>query len=208
MKTFAEMTEKKQILQGPIFKGIDKICGKDDLRPIFKGAYITEGKIVATDAHHLIEIDLALFGIDTEGKKDLENKFIDSDILIEVGKLKKDQYFFINGEGFHLVRSGTSKISRSYPIYDISEHGNYPNYKGVMPTGEPVAIDTFNISAQLLLNIQNVAKHVLFIDENLKINTYGQHKALLVKNFEVPVKDGDPILEGAFTGLLMPKQIK
>ena len=210
MKTLSEMTTGKQVLQGPIFKGIDKICGKDDLRPIFKGAYITEGKIVATDAHHLVEIDLKLFGIDQEGKNDLENKFIDTDILIELSKLKKDQYYFINNEGFHLVRSGTSKISRSYPVYDISDTGNYPKYKNIIPDGALVPIDTFNVSAKLLLNIQNVFDNISLFEGatiNSKINTYGANKALLVINKEIVIDKEYTIFERDFLGLLMPCKV-
>ena len=197
MKTFTELTEGKQIMSGPLFKGIDKIAGKDDLRPIFMGAYVTEGKIVCTDAHQLVEIDLSFYNIDDQGKKDLENKFIETDILIELSKLKKDQTFFINKEGFHIVRSGSCKISRSYPIYDISDQGNYPKYKNIIPT-EKKEICDFNINGQLLLNIQNVFRGVLknkFINPggDLKISTFGANQALLITN-----------RKQTFTGLLMP----
>jgi hypothetical protein len=196
MKTFSELTEGKQILKGSIFKGIDKICGKDGLRPIFSGAYITNGKIVASDSCHLIEIDLSFFGIDEQGVKDLNEKYIDVDILIELGKLKTNDSFFIDENGFNLVRPNTTKISRTYPIYNISEHGNYPNYKAIIPT-EIKAVETFNLNAQLLLNVQTVYKNVTgSLVADLRINTFGSNKALVIKD-----------KKELFLGLCMPTQI-
>lgn len=194
MKTFKELTAGKELMLGPLFKGIDKIACKDDLRPVFMGAYVTEGKIVCTDGHHLIEIDLSFFGIDDQGKKDLENKFIETDILVELSKIKNNQYFFIDDVGFHLVRPGTNKISRSYPVHDIADTGDYPKYKSVIPT-EFKEIAEFSINGQLLLNIQNIYKHVYGspLAFGLKINTCGNNKPLLITNEEK-----------TFLGLLMP----
>lgn len=50
-----------KIYSGHIFKGVDKLTGNDDLRPVFSQAIIENGNIVATDAYHLIKVPLSFF---------------------------------------------------------------------------------------------------------------------------------------------------
>ena len=76
------------VYEGSIFKGLDKVVCKDDLRPVMGVAYIDKGNIVATDAHHLVKIDLSFFGIAQEDAELLEQKCIDIDTIKKLGVLK------------------------------------------------------------------------------------------------------------------------
>lgn len=185
---------ENKVFRGHIFKGIDKICSKDDLRPVMSGAIIDKGNIVATDAHHLIKIDLKFFDLDEDSIKVLENKFLPSDLLLELGRLKPNQEWFVNEQGFNLIKEG--KVTRIYPIEESEL--KYPNYQVVIPE-ETAPVTSFGLNAQLLLNIQKiyeVYRHLTGSETTLKIKNHGQNRAMVAIN-----KDE------TFLGLLMPIRV-
>ena len=184
------------VYQGHIFKGIDKIICQDQLRPVMGVAYIDKGMIVATDAHHLIKIDLSFFGIEKDDAEKLEQKCIDIDTIKKLGVLKGNQKWFINEQGINIYKSNSDKVGLIYPLEEMAEVGKYPNYDAVIPEHE-AEISSFGMNPQLMLNIEKVySNYKLPESSNLKISLHGRLK---------PVTMGSECTK--FLGLVMPVKI-
>tara|TARA_R110002073_G_scaffold331631_1_gene516580 strand:+ start:6703 stop:7275 length:573 start_codon:yes stop_codon:yes gene_type:complete len=188
------MDANSTVFEGSIFKGIDKIVCKDELRPVMGFAYIDKGHIVATDAHCLVKVDLKFFGLDDEAIKLLEGKCIDRDTLQKLGAMKTSQKYCITEQGFCLLNS-KFKASVIYPIELMSENGNYPNYEAVIPKN--VAEQSFtSIEPKLLINVDNVFSVALRSEGILKMNFHGEMRAITLAS-EC----------GQFLGLVMPRKL-
>lgn len=168
------------VYQGHIFKGIDKIVSQDELRPVMGVAYIDKGMIVATDAHHLIKIDLSFFGIEKDDADKLEQKCIDIDTIKKLGALKTSQRWFINDQGINIYKNNSDKVGLIYPLDKMDEVGNYANYEAVIPKSE-VEISSFGVSAQLMLNVQKVYSNYES-SNNLKIILHGKQKPIAMES--------------------------
>lgn len=186
-------TEKQEIKQsfgyGPIFKGVDKICGKDDLRPIMKHAFIKDGCVVATDAHQLVIINLKFFGLNDEAIELLEGKYISKSNLTLLGRINKNHYWTLTEQGFKV-----NDLTYNFSKVD----GKFPNYNAVIPDTK-VKIDTIGMDSNFLLNIQKIYHYQKGGDfgSNLKIVFHGETRAILIKSIE----------SNYFTGLIMPKRL-
>ena len=168
--------------QGHIFKGIDKIICQDQLRPVMGVAYIDKGMIVATDAHHLIKIDLSFFGIEKDDADKLEQKCIDTDTIKKLGALKATQRWFINEQGINIYKNNSDKVGLIYPLDEIDEVGNYPNYDAVIPQDE-VELSSFGMNPQLMLNVEKVySNYKLSESSNLKISLHGKNRPITMKS--------------------------
>ena len=128
---------KGQIYSGHIFKGIDKLTGNDDLRPVFSQAIIKKGNIVATDADHLIKVPLIFFGLEIAEIEKLEGKSISRETLQKLGSLKTSTHWGVTDQGFVIFKSGTLKPSLIYPLESKDSEGKYPNYEAVIPVQNP-----------------------------------------------------------------------
>ena len=93
-----------KIYSGHIFKGVDKLTGNDDLRPVFSQAIIENGSIVATDAHHLIKVPLSFFGLGSEEVEKLEGKSISRETLQKLGSLKTSTQWGVTDQGFVYIQ--------------------------------------------------------------------------------------------------------
>ena len=168
------------IYQGHIFKGLDKIISQDELRPVMGVAYIDKGNLVATDAHHLVKIDLSFFGIDKDDAEKLEQKCIDLDTIKKLGALKASQRWFINEQGINIYKNNSDKVGLIYPLEQMAEVGNYPNYDAVIPENE-VEQSSFGMNPQLMLNVQKVYSNYEAAD-NLKIILHGKQRPITMKS--------------------------
>ena len=184
------------VYEGSIFKGLDKVVCKDDLRPVMGVAYIDKGNIVATDAHHLVKIDLSFFGIAQEDAELLEQKCIDIDTIKKLGVLKANQKWFINEQGINVYKANSSKVGLIYPLEDMQEIGRYPDYNAVIPSLE-VEQSSFGLNPQLMLNVEKIyAGHKEKDESALKIVLHGRGSAITMKS-----------KCAKFLGLVMPVKI-
>lgn len=183
------------IYSGHIFKGVEKITVKDDLRPIMQLAIIDKGFLVATDAHHLVKIDLRFFGLDEESISNLEGKCIDRQTLIRLGQIKSNEKWFIDEVGINILKANSIKKALIYPLSLTSEEGKYPNYEAVIPK-ETIAVERFSMNAQYLLNIEKI--HASYCKEGatLAISMHGTNRAMTMSDET-----------NYFTGLVMPKHL-
>ena len=167
------------IYKGSIFKGLDKILCNDDLRPTLGVAYIDKGNIVATDAHQLVKIDLSFFGIEKEDADILEQKCIDIDTIKKLGSLKANQNWFIDEQGIIVYKANSNKVGLIYPLEDMQEVGNYPNYNAVIPES-PVEQSSFGVNPNFMLNVAKVyeAKE----KDNLKVVLHGKGRAITMRS--------------------------
>ena len=174
---------------GQLFKGLKKLCGNDPLRPVFRGAHIINGYIIATDAHHLVKIDLVkFFGISKELVNQLNGKFIPIEILTELERITKKEFVRIDSKGFHTHYKSMLFRDNDFKIPDFD--------KVIEDDVKKESIDTFNIRGHYLVNIQNIYTNEGLLIESLTINTFGPHKNLKIQN-----KDK------SFVGIIMPLNI-
>jgi len=187
---------KGKIYSGHIFKGIDKITGKDDLRPVLKQSIIENGNIVATDAHHLIKIPLGFFGLEIAEIEKLEGKCISAEVLQKLGSLKTSTQWGVTDQGIVIFKAGTLKPALIYPLDSKEVEGRYPNYEAVIPS-IPEEVFMFYFNPQLLLVIEKIFTSY---NKNIKdlpyLETYGATRPILFKS-----KSSD------FLGLIMPKKV-
>ena len=188
------MNKDTTVFEGSIFKGIDKVVSKDTLRPVMGFAYIDKGHIVATDAMHLVKVDLKFYGLDDEAIELLEGKCIDKDTLQKLGAMKSSQKYCITEQGFCLLND-KFKASVIYPIELMSENGNYPNYEQVIPASIKEVSYT-SLSPKLLLNVDNVFEGSVRSMSRLKMNFHGDMRAVTLTS-EC----------GQFLGLVMPREV-
>ena len=184
------------VYEGSIFKGLDKIVCKDDLRPVMGVAYIDKGNIVATDAHHLVRIDLSFFGISQEDAELLEQKCIDIDTLKKLGALKASQRWFINEQGINVYKAN-GNVGLIYPLEDMQEIGKYPNYNAVIPESQ-VELSHFGVNSQLMLNVEKVySGNGVGDPSQLKVMLHGTNRPITMRS-------------GCdkFLGLVMPVNLK
>ena len=185
------------VYEGSIFKGLDKIISKDDLRPVLGVAYIDNGNIVATNAYQLVKIDLSFFGIAQEDAELLEQKCIDIDTIKKLGVLKSNQKWFINEQGINVYKANSNKVGLIYPLEDMQEIGNYPNYNAIIPE-HPVEQSSFGVNPQFMLNVERVyAGHKEKDESVLKVVLHGTNKAITMRS-----------KCGKFLGLVMPINIE
>lgn len=184
------------IYQGHIFKGVDKIICQDQLRPVMGVAYIDKGNLIATDFHHLIKINLSFFGIQKDDADKLEQKCIDIDTIKKLGALKTTQRWFVNEQGINIYTRNDSRVGLIYPLEEMAEVGNYPNYEAIIPEDE-FELGSFGVNPQLLLNVQKVYDNYKDAENSvLKISLHGKNKPLTMKSWD-----------GEFLGLVMPKVV-
>jgi len=184
------------VYKGHIFKGVDKIICQDQLRPVMGVAYVNEGMLVATDAHQLIKIDLSFFGISEDDAEKLEQKCIDIDTIKKLGALKATQKWFINEQGINIYKNNSDKVGLIYPLEEMAEVGNYPNYDAIIPEDE-VELGSFGVNPQLMLNVEKVySNYKLSEPSNLKISLHGRGKAITMRSYCKK-----------FLGLVMPIKI-
>ena len=185
------------VYTGSIFKGLDKIISKDELRPVLGVAYIDKGNIVATDSFQLVKIDLSFFGIAQEDADLLEQKCIDIDTIKKLGVLKSNQKWFINEQGINVYKANSNKVGLIYPLDDIQEVGNYPNYNAIIPE-HSVEQSSFGVSPQFMLNVERVyAGHKEKGESVLKVVLHGTNKAITMRS-----------KCDKFLGLVMPVNIE
>lgn len=185
-----------KIYSGHIFKGLDKITGKDVLRPVLSQAIIENGNIVATDAHHLVKIPLTFFGLEIAEIEKLEGKCISAEVLQKLGSLKTSTQWGITDQGFVIFKSNTLKPSLIYPLEFKDSEGKYPNYEAVIPT-IPEEVCMFYFNPQLLLNVEKIfTTYNINVKDSPYLETYGATRPILFKS-----KSSD------FLGLIMPKKV-
>ena len=135
--------------------------GIDDLRPVMKclALYVDTStakmRIVATDAHKLVE-----FTTDINSQNDIEKPLLIPGQSVKLFKklFNKDVTIRYDNTNVYLSQDGVSVIARQ-------SDGKYPNYKGVIPTDNPVKM-TFDKSELLealkttgiTLNVSNTIK--------------------------------------------------
>jgi hypothetical protein len=187
---------KGQIYSGHIFKGVDKLTSKDELRPVFGQAIIENGNIVATDAHHLIKIPLGFFGLEVAEIEKLEGKCISTEVLQKLGTLKTSTQWGVTEQGFVIFKSNSLKPSLIYPLDSKDSEGKYPNYEAVIPT-IPEEVYMFYFNPQLFLNIEKIfTTYNKNIEDLPYLETYGATRAILFRS-----KNSE------FLGLIMPKKV-
>ena len=180
---------------GPIFKGINNIVGRDDLRPTMQNAVIDKGFIVATDGHQLIKIDLNVFGLDYKSIQILEQSALDRDLLTKLGALKKSESWFITEAGFNIIKSN-GKVGIIYPLGSKDDEGNYPQYEAVIPT-TPIHLDQISLNPQYLLNVEKIYDAAKGDStEDLRLNFHGSTRGCTITNYE-----------RTFLGLVMPRKM-
>ena len=169
---------ENKVFNGSIFKGIDKIVSKDDLRPTMGVAYITKGNIVSTDAHVLTKINLKFFGLDEVSILKLEGKCIDGPTLQRLGSLKTAERWFVNDQGFNILKGSSGKVGLIYPLDNMEDIGKYPNFEAVIPTDLTEQSST-SLNAQLLLNIDKVYSSNGGVGkDNLEMRFHGRNRAI------------------------------
>ncbi len=186
------------IYKGHIFKGIDKIVSTDELSRNIGIAPIIQGSIVATDAHHLVKIDLYFFGLDADSIAYLEGKCIDKNTLAKLGQIKTNESWFINEQGFNMLKGSTGRVGVIYPLTKTEEEGKYPDFEAVIPTKKQ-SIESISFSPKLLAQVDYVFetyKHNTLMEGVLKMEFYGQARAILLRN-----------ADDNFLGLVMPIKI-
>lgn len=183
----------KNVYGGSVFKGIDKIVGNDPLRESLSFAVIKGGKIVATDAHCLVEVDLSMYSIVDDDISKLEGKCISRDTLQKFGSLKKNDKWFFDDNGLNVLRSNSDKVKVTYPINTIEDEGiRFPNYEAVIPSQfEPT--ESISFKGEFLVKLENVIKGTCMENDILKINFSGSSRGLVLNNEN-----------GGFRGLIMP----
>lgn len=185
-----------KIYSGHIFKGVDKLTGNDDLRPVLKQAIIENGNIVATDATHLVKIPLSFFGLESTEIEKLEGKSISTEILQKLGSLKNSTSWGVTDQGIVIFKSGTLKPALIYPLDSKDSEGKYPNYEAVIPD-IPEEVCKFYFNPQLLLNVEKIYTNYNKDSEARPyLETYGATRAILFKS-----KGSD------FLGLIMPIKV-
>lgn len=185
-----------KIYQGHIFKGIDKLTAKDDLRPEMCQAIIENGNIVATDAWHLIKIPLTFFGLEIAEIEKLEGKSISTEVLQKLGSLKSPTQWGVSDQGFVIFKPNTLKPALIYPLDSKDSEGTYPNYEAVIPD-IPEEVCMFYFNPQLLLNIEKIyTNYNKDTKDTPYLETYGATRAILFQS-----KSSD------FLGLIMPKKV-
>jgi DNA polymerase III sliding clamp (beta) subunit (PCNA family) len=143
-------------------KNIIKYLSKGNIKSEFQSVYLTGDKAVATDSFKLIEIT-----------RDQE---VSEPVIVKIPKgVRKIDNITPDGT----IESGISKIQGE--IID----GNFPDYKQVIPTGEPVYQITLS-PEHLAVIVESYKK-----EKSITLNCYGNEK---------PVK----INEGGILTLLMP----
>ena len=187
------MKSNQHVYSGHIFKGVYKIVGNDDLRPIFNIAIIVDGNMVATDAYHLIKINLSFFGIRDEDKDLFEGRYISRDVLIKLGRIKKNENWTIDENGINILDDSLNTVL-SYSLGKATEIGTYPNFEAVIPTTK-VELSRISLNAKFMINIENIytvytqCKHT-----NLVCHFYGETRPITMT-------------ANNFLGLVIPRRI-
>jgi hypothetical protein len=183
------------VFEGAIFKGVNAIASKDDLRPVMGNAIIDKGHIVCTDAHQLIKINLTFFGLDQKSIDILEGTALDRELLTKLGQLKRNEKWFISEAGFNIIKSN-GKVGTIFPLGGKDDEGKYPNYEAVIPTAKS-DLDTISLNPQLLLNIEKIFEYAKGEDGGvLEMQFHGGRRACTLVN-----KDN------TFLGLVMPRML-
>lgn len=177
--------------------GMSAIVGKDDLRPVLQNVFLDKGKAVATDAHHMVVIDLELWGF-TDAAKDLVNGYyVDIDVLKELSTVKKGYSIKVGKGSISVYKDGKEQAIKTLHLQEAASSGTkYPNYEGVMPTTAE-SINRFSIDAKYLVNIQKIYKSIFnSITDGSYIQCYGHNRPIVVKTEN-----------SKFYGLIMPKVV-
>ena len=187
------------VYYGHIFKGVDKICGKDDLRPTMKQAIIEDGKIVATDGFHMIVIPLSFFKINEAEAEKLEGKSISGEVLQKLGALKASQKWGVTEQGIVIFKAHSLSPALIYPLESKDAEGVYPRYKAVIPDeSSRKDVGSFYFKPQLLMNIEKIYESYNTDDkDSVRLESYGHNRAFLFKTEKTD-----------FLGLVMPIMVK
>ena len=179
------MKEKKDqvIHSGHIFKGIEKLLYKsDNLRPMLSMAIVREGYLLATDSHQLVKIKLEFFGLDEVSINLLEGKCFDKDLLNKLATIKSGVSWFVDEQGFNLLKPQTLKVGTVYTFGNASDEGVYPNCDQVIPTVKE-CVDTINFNPTFSVNINSVYNNYKGKeDRDLYINFHGNNKGFTLDN--------------------------
>lgn len=157
-------------------KNIEAFTSKAKLGHAIDGVLITPAGIVATDSFKLIECKHDTGAADS--------------FIVNLPKgLKTFERVERVGKGANVYHKGAK-----YEVDTVEPADTYPQYKDVIPTGEPLA--TVKVNAFYLEQIAAAFKELG--DCNATISFYGDHKPLVFKSTE----------EGEQLALLMPVVMK
>jgi hypothetical protein len=164
-----------------------KFCGKDDLRPIMNNVFISNGDVVATDAHILVKYS------NCASLMDFDRLLFNSNIvgLLEGAKVIKqaDKFIYIEHNDFYVI--------------SFTDSGKYPNYNAVIVRNDLInkAVNIqINEDFKQALNLTNTVTNCINIYDD-KVKYYIEQEAQIN---EFDIKQIDVKLNDNLTVLMMP----
>ena len=186
---------------------VNKFVSKSGHQPEISGVLVTKYGTVATDRYTLLEVsapDSALSDypiIPNNETAETETHIMPIDaanqLQANLKKIKGNLPILENAASLKLTESSqagfiTTNLETAAPVIYRKIDGEYPNYKQIMPTGEPV--HTFNVSPDFLKRIAEV--YCAIGNASVEVKLYGDNMPI---TFEAKTPQGQNV-----KALLMP----
>lgn len=193
------------------FKEVWKVCGYDKLKPAMQYALITnDEKIVATNAHMLVVIDMDDYGDFFEGASFAGDRLIHKDRLKLFSGPKVDKVIF-HEKGYNILdKSGKVldefffETTTAWP-HDKAPQGAYkllgskkkeflifPDWRSVIPThSDKESVNTIGINAEYLYTVQKAidSENTCLVS---KLTFYKKRKTIKVeRGFDIDFRNSD-----------------
>lgn len=169
------MSGTNAITESNFKSDLSKVVSKDKLRPSMTVVRFQDGYAYATDAHCLIRQSLSWMGF-TEGEISMLNgKSLDMEAFKFVRASKLIQ---VHETHISCFRNGT-KFNVEYSIHPANK---FPEYEAVIPKGEPSEIGKISFTKKNMINLLSA----MFFEKNPIFEFYGQHKAVVVYDEQIP----------------------
>ena len=205
------------------FPNLTQAVSTDNLRPSMNYAIVQNGRIIATDVHVLVVIDLKVWIKDEEQLKNIEGKILNLKLLSKLAKdwsvliFRKDSILFRDKTGFSEFSYYSGSINDkgkmfSFDIetekYDEDDFGTYPNWKSVLPM-----TDKFKLKITDDPDLQESNFSVKKIDHGVKafttdsvrmIATGGKNRPMIITPAMLPQYEHEEFSEIA---LIMPLSV-